>query len=132
MATKFVPIDIILVLHEDLLRKYGGSGGIRDRNLLESAIGQPQATFRGKPLHRTLFDKAAAYAFHIARNHPFVDGNKRIAFVVMDIFLSRNGWDLVAKEEDAYSMMMELAQGRLTKTTLSAWLEKHSVKLRSA
>ena len=132
MATKFVPIDIILVFHEDLLRKYGGSGGIRYRNLLESAVGQPQATFGGKPPHRTLFDKAAAYGFHIARNHPFVDGNKRIAFVVMDIFLSRNGWDLVAKEEDAYAMMMELAQGRFTKTTLSAWLKKHSVKLRSA
>ena len=132
MATKFVPIDIILVLHEDLLRKYGGSGGIRDRNLLESAVGQPRATFGRKHLHRTLFDKAAAYGFHIARNHPFVDGNKRIAFVVMNIFLSRNDWDLRAKEEDAYAMMMDLAQGRLTKTTLSAWLKKHSVKLRSA
>ena len=125
-------MDIILVLHEDLLRKYGGSGGIRDRNLLESAVGQPRATFGGKHLHRTLFDKAAAYGFHIARNHPFVDGNKRIAFVVMDIFLSRNDWDLRAKEEDAYAMMMDLAQGRLTKTTLSAWLKEHSVKLRSA
>lgn len=126
MATKFVPIDIILVLHEDLLRKYGGSGGIRDRNLLESAIGQPRPAFAGKHLHKTLFDKAAAYGFHIARNHPFVDGNKRIAFVVMDIFLSRNGWDLVASEEEAYAMMMDLAQGHLAKPALSNWLKKHS------
>lgn len=131
MATKFVPIDIILAFHEDLLRRYGGSGGVRDRNLLESAIGQPKATFAGKHLHRTLFDKAAAYGFHLARNHPFVDGNKRIAFVVMDIFLSRNGWDLVASEEEAYAMMMELAQGRLAKSALSEWLKKRSRRLSS-
>lgn len=124
--TKFVPIDIILAFHEDLLRRYGGSGGIRDRNLLESAIGQHKATFAGKYLHRTLFDKAAACGFHLARNHPFLDGNKRIAFVVMDIFLSRNGWELVASEEEAYAMMMDVAQGQLAKPALSAWLKKHS------
>jgi death-on-curing protein len=82
----------------------------------------------GTFVHKTLFDKAAAYGFHVCKNHPFVDGNKRVAFVLMDIFLQKNGWEIVAKEDEAYLMMMSLASGKLSKTQLSRWLKEHSSK----
>ena len=94
MSTHFVPEELVLIMHADLLQRYGGRPGVRDRGLLASALAQPQMTMGGKALHRTLFDKAAAYGFHLCSNHPFVDGNKRIALVVMDIFLQKNGWEI--------------------------------------
>jgi death on curing protein len=128
MATLFVPEEIVPLIHADLLRRYGGRPGIRDRNLLDSALAQPRMTFAGRFLHRTLFQKAAAYGYHLCRNHPFVDGNKRVAFVLMDIFLQKNGWTLTASEEDAYAMMINLADGRLSKPSLAHWLKTHSTK----
>ena len=86
-------------------------------------------TVGGKYAHKYIFDKAAAYGFHVCKNHPFVDGNKRLAFVLMDIFLQRNGWEIVAHEEETYSLMMALASGKLTKAQLASWIKKHSAKL---
>ena len=129
MATRFIPNRIVATIHSDLLQRYGGRPGLRDPNLLDSALAQPKATVGGKFAHKTLFDKAAAYGFHVCKNHPFVDGNKRVAFVLMDIFLQKNGWEIVANEEDSYSMMMSLASGKLTKAQLSKWLKEHSSKL---
>jgi len=126
MATHFIPEAVVLVVHADLLRRYGGRPGIRDRNLLASALAQPKMTAGGKFLHRTIFDKAAAYGYHLCRNHPFIDGNKRIAFVVMDMFLQRNGWELWASERDAYATMIALASGKLTKSALAARLKEQS------
>ena len=126
MAVRFIPDEIVLLVHADLIRRYGGQTGIRDRGLLSSALVQPQMTGGGKFLHKTIFDKAAAYGFHVCRNHPFVDGNKRVAFVLMDIFLRRNGYELAAYEDEAYVIMMALADGRLTKLQLTAWLKEKS------
>jgi len=129
MAVRFIPKDVILTIHADLLQRYGGEPGFRDTGLLDSALAKPKMTFGGKYTHKTLFDKAAAYGFHVCKNHPFVDGNKRVAFVLMDIFLQKNGWEIVSPEEDAYRMMMDLASGKLMKTQLSSWLKEHSAKL---
>jgi len=129
MPARFIPEELVLTIHADLLQRYGGKPGLRDRGLLESALAQPRMTFRGKELHKTLFDKAAAYGFHICRNHPFIDGNKRVAFVLMDVFLLKNGWEIQAAEEDAYSTMMSLASGKLSKAQLSSWLKKHTARL---
>jgi death on curing protein len=129
MATRFIPDRIVATIHSDLLQRYGGRQGLRDPNLLDSALAQPKMTMGGKFVHKSLFDKAAAYGFHVCRNHPFVDGNKRVAFVLMDIFLQRNGWEISANEEEAYSMMMTLASGKLSKAQLSGWLKEHSSKL---
>lgn len=85
-------------------------------------------TIGGKFLHKTIFDKAAAYGYHLCKNHPFVDGNKRVALVVLDIFLQKNGWELTAIEEEAYVKMMDLADGRLSKAHLPKWLKEHCVK----
>jgi death on curing protein len=129
MSIHFVPDDIVLTIHTDLLQRYGGEAGLRDRNLLESALAQPKMTIGGKYAYKAIFDKAAAYGFHICMNHPFVDGNKRVAFVLMDIFLQKNGWEISANEEEAYSMMMSLASNKLSKVQLSSWLKGHSFKL---
>ena len=128
MSVRFIPEEIVLIIHTDLLQRYGGSTGVRDKNLLESAIAQPKITVGSKYANKTIFDKAAAYGFHICMNHPFVDGNKRVAFVLMDIFLQKNGWDLTAGEEEAYSIMMSLASGKLSKSELSSWLKEHTSK----
>ena len=128
MAIHFIPKDLVLTIHADLLRRYGGRAGLRDAGLLESALAQPMITVDRKDAHKTIFHKAAAYGFHICKNHPFVDGNKRVAFVLMNIFLERNGWYLESSEEDAYEMMMRLASSKMTKIQLSAWLKNHSSK----
>lgn len=129
MATRFIPNKIVTTIHSDQLQRYVGRPGLRDAALLASALAQPKMTVGGKFVHKTLFDKAAAYGFHVCKNHPFVDGNKRVAFVLMDIFLQKNGWEIVAPEEEAYSTMISLASGKLSKVQLSAWLKKYSSRL---
>jgi len=126
MAIRFVPKEVVLTIHADLLQRYGGRPGLRDPGLLESALAQPMISFGGKYANKTLFDKAAAYGFHVCKNHPFIDGNKRVAFVLMDVFLQENGWQITADEEEAYATMMGLASGQITKAQLSLWLKKHS------
>jgi death-on-curing protein len=129
MRIYFIPKDVVLTIHTDLLQRYGGEFGIRDVGLLDSTLAQPQMDFGGRYVHKTLFDKAAAYGFHVCKNHPFIDGNKRIAFVLMDIFLQKNGWEITAPEEEAYTMMMDLASGKMSKVQLSSWLKVNSVKI---
>ncbi len=129
MPVQFIPDEIVPIIHADLLKRYGGTPGIRDRGLLSSALAQAKMTVHKRFLHRTLFDKAAAYGFHLRRNHPFVDGNKRIAFALMDVFFTRNGWEIQATEVEAYETMIQLASGALSKNDLSAWLKAHSSRL---
>jgi len=128
MVIRFVPKEVVLTIHADLLQRYGGRAGLRDPGLLESALAQPKMTVGGKYAHKTLFDKAAAYGFHVCKNHPFIDGNKRVAFVLMDVFLQQNGWEIRAAEEDAYTIIVALASGKLTKAQLATWLKEHSFK----
>lgn len=93
-APRYIPKAVALMFQEDLIRRYGGSAGLRDEGLLDSALAQPQATFGSKELHPSLFAKAAAYCYYLCLNHPFVDGNKRLALVVTDTFLQMNGYEL--------------------------------------
>ncbi|MGA2625173.1 MAG: type II toxin-antitoxin system death-on-curing family toxin [Bacteroidota bacterium] len=129
MEVHFIPQEVVLTIHADLLQRYGGAPGLRDSGLLDSALAQPKITVAGKYANKSIFDKAAAYGFHICKNHPFVDGNKRVAFVLMDIFLQKNGWEVTSTEEEAYRTIMDLASGKLTKSQLSNWLKEHSSKL---
>jgi len=131
MPILFIPDEIVLLIHRDTLQTYGGRPGIRDRNLLDSALAQPKMTIGRRFVHRTVFEKAAAYGFHVCSNHPFVDGNKRVSFLLMVIFLDRNGWELKATEEEAYSLMIDLASGKIPKSAVASWLKQHSVKRRS-
>jgi death-on-curing protein len=112
----------VVAYHARLIDLFGGSHGVRDEALLDSALAQPQATFDGEPLHRDVWEAAAAYGFHLSRNHAFVDRNKRIAAVAMGAFLEVNGAPLRVDEAELYAAMIALAEGRLTKAELSDWL----------
>ena len=120
---KFLSIDEVLELHADQISSFGGTPGLRDEGLLESALAQPQATFGGQFLHPTLSEQAAAYLYHIAMNHPFIDGNKRTAFAVTDTFLRLNGCALNLTDERAYDLVMRVARGTMTKEELSTEFE---------
>ncbi|MFW5790371.1 MAG: type II toxin-antitoxin system death-on-curing family toxin [Bacillota bacterium] len=126
---KFIPKDIILFFHEQLIKIYSGSTDIRDENLLDSALEQPKVTYQGKYLHGSLLKMAAAYGYHLCNNHPFIDGNKRIAFVAMDTFLQRNNLEITASEKEAYKMMIQVSSGNLSKDELTLCLENNTGSL---
>ncbi len=120
---KFISLEEVLELHDDQISSFGGTPGVRDEGLLESALAQPQATFGGEYLHPTITTQAAAYLYHIAMNHPFIDGNKRSAFAVMDTFLRLNGFYLNLTDDRVYDLVMQVVQGMITKEELSTELE---------
>ena len=105
----------IVEIHSDQIEQYGGTDGIRDINLLSSAA-VPYASFSGSFLHNDMYEMAAAYAYHISQNHPFVDGNKRTALASALVFLDLNGISLIDPEEKLYKSMISLATGKLNKT----------------
>ena len=125
----FIPKHIVIFFHEQLIDLYGGTSGIRDEGLLNSALEQPKAMSGGSYLHDSLTEMTAAYGFHLCKNHPFIDGNKRVALVAMDTFLQKNGYELVAAEKEAYEIIIKLASGKLSKKKLAIWLENNSNKL---
>ena len=115
---------VVLALHERLLAEHGGAQGIRDSSLLDSALARPvQLSAYGEP---DICDLATAYASGIIRNHPFVDGNKRTAFMAAYVFLARNGLRLVATEVDAAQVVSLLAASEINEAAFSAWLRKNS------
>ena len=116
---EFLDQASVLRIHDRQIHKYGGTSGIRDVGLLESALAQPQATFGGEWLHVTIYDQAATYLYHLAMNHLFLDGNKRTAFAVMDAFLRLNGYQLGLSNDDAYELVLAVVQKTVSKETLS-------------
>ena len=117
----------VTAYHAVQIAEHGGDAGLRDHGLLESALARPRnLAAYGEPI---AFDLAAAYAFGIAKNHPFVDGNKRAAFVACVTFLELNGWQFVATEEEAAITFLGLADGNLTEQAVSRWLEANSRKI---
>ncbi|MFN6540185.1 MAG: type II toxin-antitoxin system death-on-curing family toxin [Nostoc sp. EkiNYC01] len=122
---KFLTISQVLDIHQRQIQKFGGTSGVRDEGLLDSALAQPQATFRGELLHPTIAQQAAAYLYHLAMNHPFIDGNKRTAFAVMLTFLNLNSYSLNLSQEQAYSLVIQVLQREISKEELSAFLELH-------
>ena len=126
--TKWVWINpaVVLAIHEQQLAEHGGSAGVRDHGLLESALSRPQ--------HRAAYDNpdvaelAAAYGFGIARNHPFIDGNKRTAFVAVELFLALNGKCLDATDPECVLTMLAVASGDLDEPAFAAWLRTHSAR----
>jgi death on curing protein len=126
MPPTFLSLAEILQIHGDQITRYGGSVGVRDLGLLQSAIAQPQATFGGQFLHADLFEMAAAYLFHIAMNHPFVDGNKRVGAVAAIVFLLMNDEDTTTTSEELESLVLEVAQGRKTKLEIAQFFRDHA------
>lgn len=119
----FAGLDDVLEAHEDQLRRFGGDRGVRDLGLLKSALAQPMATFGDQFLHNDIFEMAAAYIFHIVKNHPFVDGNKRAGLHIGLIFLEANGV-AIAPSDAFYDMTMAVAEGRLGKPEIAELLRR--------
>ncbi len=124
---EFLTLAEVVEIHKNQIKLYGGDGGIRDYNLLNSAIYIPQSTFEGQFLYDDLFDMASSYIYHICQNHPFVDGNKRVALVCGLIFLDINGIELDDPSGILYKMMMKTAKGISSKEEISGILRKLSV-----
>ena len=128
-APAFLTLDEVLALHADQIARYGGANGVRELALLESASATPRATFAGRFLHATVPEMAAAYLFHLAQNHPFVDGNKRAALAAALAFLGLNGFWLEAGPDELVETVLGVARGDVTKAGLAEYLRMHVVAL---
>ena len=115
--------EVLLVL-QDQIRRYGGRYGVRDLALLSSALLMPTTSFEGQLLHADIYEQAAAYAFHICQNHPFIDGNKRTGLSTALVFLDLNGIDIIDPTEVLYDLMMEVATGKKSKADIAASLRR--------
>ena len=124
MNVVFPTVDEVLELHALTLRRYGGAEGIRERALLESALATPQAIFGGRFLHDDLFIMAAAYLFHLVKNHPFVDGNKRIGLATALAFLEINGVVIDRGTDELFEVTVAAAEGRFAKDKIAEILKR--------
>jgi death-on-curing protein len=119
----WVAADVLLAVHDEQLAEHGGAAGVRDMGLFESALARPRnLAHDGSP---DACELAAAYGFGLARNHPFIDGNKRTAFVAVELFLLLNGMDLVADDAACVLTMLALASGTLDEPAFAQWLREH-------
>lgn len=126
MTTKFLTVDQVIELHDTFLQAYGGLAGIRDRGLLASAVEMPRISMFGEDMHKTLHDKAAAYLYHIVKNHPFNDGNKRTGAGSELIFLRVNGIDLKYDNSTYVQLVVDVADGKIQIFEISSFFKKHS------
>ncbi len=123
---QFLSLDDLLESHAFQIENYGGSHGVRDLGLLESALAQPEAGFGGQYLHADVFEMASAYLYHIVLNHPFIDGNKRVGLEAALIFLEINSVDLEANDDELVELVLKTATGNLSKKEIAAFLRSHS------
>ena len=127
MRPTFLTLDEIVAIHQDQIARYGGSDGVRDWGLLQSAIAMPAVTFGGHFLHCDPCEMAAAYLFHIVRNHPFIDGNKRVGAAAAYVFLALNDVRLVA-DNDAYAdVVLSVARGETPKSAVAEFFRANTV-----
>ena len=123
---EFLEVEDVMELHAESIARYGGDSGVRDRGLIESAVAVPRQSFGGDYLHPTLFEMAAAYAFHLAENQAFVDGNKRVGLAAATAFLAMNGYDLIERDDRLYNAMMALSSKTLDKAGLARVFEERA------
>jgi death-on-curing protein len=122
---RFLTLDEVLELQRLVLAQSGGAAGVRDLGGLESALAQPLITFGGQDLYPTLTDKAAALAFSLIQNHPFVDGNKRAGHAAMETFLMLNGHELVAAVDEQEQIILGVAAGTIERAQFTEWVRSH-------
>ncbi|NUQ37225.1 MAG: type II toxin-antitoxin system death-on-curing family toxin [Caldilineales bacterium] len=123
----YLSVEQTLFIHMRLIVETGGGGGVRDLGLLASAVARPQATFDGNDLYPDLFSKAAALLDSLVRNHPFVDGNKRVGITAAGLFLQMNGRRLSASNAEIEAFTMQVARSELTVVQMSDWLRAHTM-----
>ncbi|MFH1379689.1 MAG: type II toxin-antitoxin system death-on-curing family toxin [bacterium] len=125
---KYLNTNQVLIIHDEVVKQTGGSSGVRDINLLESAVARPRATFSGEDLYPDLFAKVFALGHSLILNHPFVDGNKRTGYMAMRLFLNINGYDIKASAKDRFDFVMNIATKKLDEKSMASWLKNHSNK----
>ncbi|MGD0653140.1 MAG: type II toxin-antitoxin system death-on-curing family toxin [Thermoguttaceae bacterium] len=126
MQPTFLTLEEIIAIHRDQIARYGGSEGIRDWDLLHSAIAMPAAGFSGKYLHGNLCEMAAAYLFHIVQNRPFIDGNKRVGAVAAYVFLALNKIQITADQDEYADLVLAVARGETSKTEVARFFHKNT------
>lgn len=129
MEPVFLTLDEVIEIHTDMLTEYGGSEGIRDLGLLKSAVAMPAASMSDQYLHSSLYEMAAAYLFHIVQNHPLVDGNKRTGAAAALVFLTMNGLNLTATEDDYYDLVIAVSEGKLDKSQIAEFFREQTESL---
>lgn len=125
--TRYLSLPEVLHLHRAVIELAGGSPGIRDFGLLQAAVASPRTTFGGEELYREVEEKAAALCFSLAMNHPFVDGNKRVAYAATSVFLAMNGFTISASVDAREGLMLHLAAGLVSREDLVRWLQENTV-----
>ena len=122
---RYLGLAEVVELHSRILADSGGADGVRDLGGLESALAQPKLYVGGVEAYATLVEKAAALGYSLSSNHPFVDGNKRVAHAAMEVFLLLNGMEIHSSTDDQEQLMLALASGALSRDQLTRWLETH-------
>src|SRR3989344_6231585 len=128
---KYLSEEDILIIHSRVIDRVGGLHGIRDRNAIQSVVGQPRQNVFEKELYATLFLKAAVYARNIIAHHPFLDGNKRTGVTTASVFLEENGHTINAMEGEFYSLAIRIAEDKLEYEEIAEWFESHAMKIRA-
>jgi death on curing protein len=126
----FLTYEQVVAINVDQVRRYGGLSGVRDEGLLLSALAMPQAGFGDRYAHADLYEMAAAYLFHLVKNHPFVDGNKRVGAVAARVFLTLNGQRLDMREDAVYDLVIATAEGRASKSAIAEAFRTHARPIR--
>ncbi len=124
-----ITLKEVIVIHQLALEKFGGSKGIRDMSLLESAIQRPYATFDGQELYPSPVGKASAIIESIVKNHPFSDGNKRTGYILMRLILLKSDLDIKASEGEKYEFVIKIAEGTLEYSEIKSWIESYLIQL---
>ena len=129
MKIQYLTLDEIFAIHESMIDSYGGSHGIRDLGLIQSALGRPVAAFGGVDLYPTIFDKAAALFHSLMFNHAFIDGNKRTTFATTVRFLNKNGYNLEISQKEVVDFPLKVENQHLSLEEIAAWLKNNSKKV---
>lgn len=127
---KYLSVTQVLYIHDQMVKQFGGSFGVRDIGLVESAVARPNATFDGQDLYINIFAKSAALLQSLLKNHPFVDGNKRTALTSAGLFLKINGLELINNHEKEVEFGVKVDNANLTLEQISKWLKDHSEKIK--
>lgn len=126
--THFLTLDEVLRIHERVIDVSGGAFGVRDLGGVQAAVVSPQMTFDGEELYPSLAEKAAALAYSLVNNHPFLDGNKRVAHAAMETFLLLHGYELRANVEAQERLFLSLAAGEVSREEFTRWVSEHAVQ----
>lgn len=126
MEPLFLTLEEVLEIHRDEIERHGGTLGVRDNGLLESAVAAPQSGFGGHYLHGDFYEMAAAYLFHLVQNHPFLDGNKRVGAATALVFLTMNGVEMKMTNQALVDMVLAVAKGKMDKPAIAEFFRKYT------